>query len=50
MPKKATTPMGSVMKKSQRHPQLSVTKPPTSGPRIEARPKTPPMRPWYLPR
>ena len=50
MPTKAAIPTGRVMKKSQRQPKWSVTKPPTSGPAIEDRPKMPPIRPWYFPR
>lgn len=46
----ATMPSGSVAKKLQRHPRLSVRSPPASGPATAVTPNTAPMNPWYLPR
>lgn len=47
-PIRARPPMGTLIQKHQRHDALVVSTPPTRGPRMEERPKTAPMKPWYL--
>src|SRR6202158_4473102 len=46
----ARMPTGMLTSKTQRQFQWSVIKPPAVGPTIDARPNTPPKRPWARPR
>ena len=43
-------PSGTLTKKIQCHPTVSVMIPPMAGPRRDDRPKTAPKNPRYLPR
>ena len=45
-----TRPIGTLTKKIQCHPTVSVMIPPMAGPRSDDRPKTAPNSPRYLPR
>src|SRR6266568_708667 len=45
-----STANGRLTKKSHRHEEWSVMKPPAAGPMIDASPNDAPSMPWYLPR
>ena len=50
MTTRTTAPMGTLTRKIQCHPQVSVMIPPSAGPTSVETPKTAPKKPWYLPR
>ncbi len=46
----ATIPIGRLMKNAQCQPNVSVMKPPSSGPTTDDSPNAAPKIPWYFPR